>query len=149
MNSPFEKIYMTSEPLEHLSLIFFLFILSQKNRFQYDKNIDSIVKIKKDDEIDGTPLVIGLVTILHQFHFKEKIKFLAFLGQYIRGLIFYLNLLGIVDELKINDKNPEIPDDLRNIIYLIEAFCVHSKIDRNVVEAFIPSYLFAKFIYKN
>jgi WASH complex subunit strumpellin len=93
MNSPFEKVYITTEPLEHLSLVFFLFVLSQKSRFFYDKSIDSIVKTKKEDEIDGAPLVIGLLTILQQFNFKEKIKFLAFLGQYIRG-----NFISITKE---------------------------------------------------
>lgn len=138
MTSPFDKIYISSEYLEHLSLILFLFVIAHKDRFVYDSQIDSLVKKKKDDIIDGTPFIVGINTILQQFHSSEKLKFLAYCGQYIRA---QLDLLP--------DKNPEIPLDVKTLLFLLENFCRLANIPRKVVESYVPSYLFARFAYKN
>jgi len=137
MTTPFDKIYISSDYLEHLSLVLFLFVIAHKDRFVYDSTIDSLIKKNKTDVFDGTPFVIGLNTILQQFHSSEKLKFLAYCGQYIRA---QLDLLP--------EKNPETPQDVKTLLYLLENFCKCANIPRKVVESYVPSYLFAKFTYK-
>jgi hypothetical protein len=137
MTSPFEKIYFTSSYLEHLSLVLFLFVISQKDKLIYDPVSESLKKKKKDDVLDPIPLVIGLNTILHQFHSSEKLKFLSYLGQYIRSRL---------DGLVITDKSPEIPSDVRTILCLMEEFSRLANIPRKVIESYVPRYLFAKYV---
>lgn len=42
---------------------------------------------KPGDPVDGTPFVVGTVTLLKQFHSECTRDFLALLGQYLRSLV--------------------------------------------------------------
>lgn len=43
---------------------------------------------KKDKRAyDGTPFVVGVITLLKQLHSSVTTKFLGYLGQYIRGFV--------------------------------------------------------------
>ena len=42
------------------------------------------MRSSKADPIDGAPFVVGVLTLLKQFHASCTEQFLAFLGQYVR-----------------------------------------------------------------
>ncbi len=135
MANPLDKIYVTSEPLEDVGLLMCLFVVAHIQRFQYDGAIDCLVSKKKDDNLDGTPFVVGIITVLKQFHPSEKELFIAYLGQYVRSNI---------DALNLDKKGTEIPADVKFLLRFLQSFCRFAGLSTKVVEVYIPSYLFAK-----
>jgi WASH complex subunit strumpellin len=136
MSNPIEKIYITSEPLPHVGLVLFLFVIAHLPRLTYNKDIDCIVSKKRDDQLDGVPFVVGLVTILRQFHRTEREFFLAYMGQYVRSN---------VDVLNVDKKNVEMPENVQLVLRLLQMFCKYSGTTTDkAIESFIPSYLFAR-----
>merc|ERR1712224_698301 len=88
MGSPITKIYITTDPPDDLPCVLFLFVISQLPKFQYHKSLGTLVAVKNVKEpLDGTPFVVGVLTILKQFHSSNIQKFLAYMSQYIRALI--------------------------------------------------------------
>ena len=109
---------------------------------------------KKDDPLDGTPFVVGIITLLKQFHSSNKDLFLAYLGQYVRAQIDGINVdsssvtaTGIPNTSGSSSKGKEIelPPDVTNVLHFLEHFCRFAPTSRRAVESYIPSYLFARF----
>jgi len=83
----------------------FLFVISQMPKFYYDNHLRTFVgpavslanspfctgvvlcQRKEKNSADSTPFVMGVITLLKQFHSIYTQKFLAYLGQYVRGII--------------------------------------------------------------
>ena len=42
---------------------------------------------KPAEPLDGAPFVVGIITLLKQFHSENTDQFLALLGQYVRSLV--------------------------------------------------------------
>ncbi|KAL0488232.1 WASH complex subunit strumpellin [Acrasis kona] len=135
MTNPISKVYITCEPLEDIGLIMCLFVIAHMSRFTYDASIDCLVKRTKNDNIDGTPFVVGIITALKQFHPSERESFLAHLGQYVRSNI---------DGLNLDKKGTEIPMEVKFVLRFLQNFCRFSGLSTRVVEVYIPSYLFAR-----
>jgi WASH complex subunit strumpellin len=133
--NPIDKVYVTSEPIEDIGLLMCLFVIAHIQKFTYDPSIDCLVSKKKDDNLDGTPFVVGIITVLRQFHPSERELFLAYLGQYVRSNI---------DTLNLDKKGTEIPIDVKFVLRFLQSFCRFSGLSSKVVEVHIPSYLFAK-----
>lgn len=87
IQNPLTKIYVTTEPLAHLPLLLFLFVIAHLHRLQYRREFATLVVKKKDDVMDGAPFVVGVGSLFHQFHSSYLLKFLAYMGQYVRTLI--------------------------------------------------------------
>ncbi|XP_071441255.1 WASH complex subunit 5 isoform X2 [Hetaerina americana] len=85
LGDPMAKIYVTTRNLQHISLLSFLFLAHCLPKLQYVKNAGGLMCRKSSDPLDGVPLVVGLQTLLRQFHPEVKQKFLAYIGQYIRS----------------------------------------------------------------
>jgi WASH complex subunit strumpellin len=161
MGASLEKIYITSEPLDGLPLVLFLFVLAQMPRMTFDPRLGTLRRDGKGggsgsgssgsskkaakaaaaaggvptggDPLDGAPLVAGVVTILKQFHSDETLRFLAHCGQYIRGSInFHFS----------RDTGTELPRETKNLLHFLGMYCRLSKTPRSAVEAYVPAYLF-------
>ena len=46
-----------------------------------------MVAKRPTDQIDSAPFVVGMITVLKQFHSEYTEQFLACCGQYVRSLI--------------------------------------------------------------
>ena len=46
-----------------------------------------MVARRPTDQIDSAPFVVGMITVLKQFHSEYTEQFLACCGQYVRSLI--------------------------------------------------------------
>ena len=120
--------------------MFFLF-LSTSAKFQHSKTLATLVPTlpRKKGGIDSTPFIVGFVTLLKQFHSVNTQKFLAFVGQYIRG---HVNLIP---------KNPKLNDlqkEVRDLLSFLELLCKYStSICREDTESFIPPYIFDFFTH--
>eukprot|EP01125_Pyxidicula_operculata_P012814 TRINITY_DN4218_c0_g1_i3.p1 TRINITY_DN4218_c0_g1~~TRINITY_DN4218_c0_g1_i3.p1 ORF type:complete len:1114 (+),score=245.98 TRINITY_DN4218_c0_g1_i3:40-3381(+) len=83
-NDPFSKIYVTTEPIDDFAFILFLIVLRQLSRFTFEAHLGERPRTKKET-IDDTPFVIGLITILKQFHSSNVTEFLTYIGQFLRS----------------------------------------------------------------
>jgi hypothetical protein len=71
---------VTSEPLENIATLLFLFVVTCLPKLAYDTNLVALVRRKGSDGIDGGPLVAAVATILKQFHPCQTLKFFGHLG---------------------------------------------------------------------
>jgi len=139
ISDPFSKIYITTAPLENLACYLFLFVVSQIGKFGYNEQLSILLHRKDKRAYDGAPFVVGIVTLLKQFHSSTTGKFLAYLGQYIRGFVN----ISLQRDPKLFDQPEEV---IQGMLFL-EHFLKYSNYDRKVVEGLIPSYLFDQFTH--
>ncbi|XP_038118997.1 WASH complex subunit 5 [Culex quinquefasciatus] len=85
--NPYRKKYIETKSPRFLSLLVFLFVIVHLPRFQYMKNVDSLIAKKKNDPIDGFPVVVGLLTVFRQFHNAHMDTFLVYICQYVMSFV--------------------------------------------------------------
>ncbi|KAF0972785.1 hypothetical protein FDP41_009034 [Naegleria fowleri] len=155
MHQPFEKVYITPQyntsstmttssgvsstynNIQHVAVTMFLFVLYCIERFTYISSIDCLVSKKKGDILDGTPFIIGIYTILRQFHSSETHLFLAYIGQYIRAN---------TDQINIEKKGASIPDNVIFMLRFVQRFCKYGNISQKVLDCHVPAFLFTKLV---
>uniref|UniRef100_A0A4W3IH07 WASH complex subunit 5 n=1 Tax=Callorhinchus milii TaxID=7868 RepID=A0A4W3IH07_CALMI len=135
IHNPLNKIYITTKRLPYFPVVNFLFLISQLPKVQYSKNQGMVCK-KAADPIDWPPLVVGLVTLLKQFHSRYTEHFLALIGQFIRST---------VEQCTTSQKIPEMPADAVAALMFLENYVYYTKLPRKVVEAHVPSFIFDEF----
>ncbi len=105
LHDPYTKIYITTSPLPAFPTLMFLFVVSMENRlsfycfdyvtisqmpkYGYNPPLGAILPKKQKDSPDWIPLVVGVITLLRQFHSLHTQQFLAYLGQYVRACIHF------------------------------------------------------------
>ncbi|EPY84782.1 WASH complex subunit strumpellin isoform 1 [Camelus ferus] len=86
IHNPLNKIYITTKRLPYFPIVNFLFLIAQLPKLQYNKNLGMVCR-KPADPVDWPPLVLGLLTLLKQFHSRYTEQFLALIGQFIRSTV--------------------------------------------------------------
>eukprot|EP00299_Pterocystis_sp_00344_P017522 c8776_g1_i1.p1 GENE.c8776_g1_i1~~c8776_g1_i1.p1 ORF type:complete len:1014 (-),score=293.32 c8776_g1_i1:149-3190(-) len=137
ISHPFSKIYITSEPLDHFPLVVFVLVLSQLTRFTYDTRLCSLINKDKKDTLDGPPFIVGVLTLLKQFHSSHTQAFMSYLAQYLRA--------QVVSAFAKEPKPTELPAETVTILLFFEEFCKFSSIDRKVLDDIVPSFIFDYF----
>ncbi|XP_028591994.2 WASH complex subunit 5 [Podarcis muralis] len=134
IHTPLNKIYITTKRLPYFPIVNFLFLISQLPKLQYSKNLGMVCR-KPADPIDWPPLVLGLLTLLKQFHSRYTEQFLALIGQFVRSMM----------EQCTSQKVPEMPADVVGALLFLEDYVRYAKLPRRVVEAHVPSFIFDEF----
>lgn len=134
IHNPLNKIYITTKRLPYFPIINFLFIIAQLPKLQYNKNQGMTCR-KATDPVDWPPLVLGLLTLLKQFHSRYTQQFLALIGQFIRSIM----------EQCTSQKIPDMPSDVVGALMFLEDYVKYTKLSRKVAEAHVPSYIFDEF----
>lgn len=80
--NPYEKVYIKTKNLQNFALFLFLFVIAHTPKLQYIKNTCTLVG-RKSEQIDGAAFVIGIVTVLKQFHNDILQLFIEYLGQFV------------------------------------------------------------------
>uniref|UniRef100_A0A673J3T9 WASH complex subunit 5 n=1 Tax=Sinocyclocheilus rhinocerous TaxID=307959 RepID=A0A673J3T9_9TELE len=86
IHNPLNKIYITTKRLPYFPIVNFLFLIAQLPKLQYNKSQGMTCR-KATDPVDWAPLVLGLLTLLKQFHSRYTEHFLALIGQFIRSIM--------------------------------------------------------------
>lgn len=73
---------------------------------------------KPADPVDWPPLVLGLLTLLKQFHSRYTEQFLALIGQFIRSTM----------EQCTSQKMPEMPADAVGALLFLEDYVRYTKL---------------------
>uniref|UniRef100_A0A668AW11 WASH complex subunit 5 n=1 Tax=Myripristis murdjan TaxID=586833 RepID=A0A668AW11_9TELE len=134
IHNPLNKIYITTKRLPYFPIINFLFIIAQLPKLQYSKNQGMTCR-KAADPVDWPPLVLGLLTLLKQFHSRYTEQFLALIGQFIRSVM----------EQCTSQKIPDMPSDVVGALMFLEDYVKYTKLSRKVAEAHVPSFIFDEF----
>ena len=82
-----------------------------------------------EDPVDGVPFVVGLATLLRQFHREHTLRYLAFLGQYVRAQLW----AAFSQTPKPLDNPPEVA----TMLLLLESFCHYAEVEADE----LPDYL--------
>ncbi|KAG8010235.1 WASH complex subunit 5 [Nibea albiflora] len=147
IHNPLNKIYITTKRLPYFPIINFLFIIAQLPKLQYSKNqgkffffcspnvVDRMTCRKATDPVDWPPLVLGLLTLLKQFHSRYTHQFMALIGQFIRSIM----------EQCTSQKIPDMPSDVVGALMFLEDYVKYTKLSRKVAEAHVPSFIFDEF----
>ena len=197
-SNPITKIYITSEIMQGVPELMFLFVLSQIETLQWNKQMGKLLFIEllrgvggggvalsflwglslssfipspdsrltlsytfslslslsliplsqhptatlvavgkgQKSLLDGAPFIVGVITILKQFHSHYTDTFLAYLGQYIRCAISVHSSKGSATSL---------PPVVINLLLFLEEYCRFSSTPRSAIENHIPSYIFDRF----
>ncbi|MBN3315330.1 WASC5 protein, partial [Atractosteus spatula] len=134
IHNPLNKIYITTKRLPYFPIVNFLFLIAQLPKLQYNKNQGMTCR-KSTDPVDWPPLVLGLLTLLKQFHSRYTEQFLALIGQFIRSIM----------EQCTSQKIPEMPSDVVGALMFLEDYVHYTKLPRKVAEAHVPSFIFDEF----
>uniref|UniRef100_A0A2D4JYY7 WASH complex subunit 5 n=2 Tax=Micrurus TaxID=8634 RepID=A0A2D4JYY7_9SAUR len=134
IHNPLNKIYITTKRLPYFPIVNFLFLISQLPKLQYSKNSGMVCR-KLADPIDWPPLVLGLLTLLKQFHSRYTEQFLGLIGQFVRSTM----------EQCTSQKVPEMPADVVGALLFLEDYVRYTKLPRRVVEAHVPNFIFDEF----
>ncbi|XP_015680672.1 WASH complex subunit 5 [Protobothrops mucrosquamatus] len=134
IHNPLNKIYITTKRLPYFPIVNFLFLISQLPKLQYSKNLGMVCR-KPADPIDWPPLVLGLLTLLKQFHSRYTEQFLGLIGQFVRSTM----------EQCTSQKVPEMPADVVGALLFLEDYVRYTKLPRRVVEAHVPNFIFDEF----
>ena len=68
ISNPLAKIYVTTKKQDFFPVVVFFFALSQLQRLGFNKTVGTLLAKKPGDQVDGPPFVVGLITLLKQFH---------------------------------------------------------------------------------
>lgn len=79
------KVFLPTCDIDYQPLVFFLITLTSTAFLQYDVNVNSITRRTKEKEIDGPPLVMGLITLFKQFHFINFKKYMLIVSHFVKG----------------------------------------------------------------
>uniref|UniRef100_A0A3Q1CRV9 WASH complex subunit 5 n=1 Tax=Amphiprion ocellaris TaxID=80972 RepID=A0A3Q1CRV9_AMPOC len=119
IHNPLNKIYITTKRLPYFPIINFLFLIAQLPKLQYSKNQGMTCR-KATDPVDWPPLVLGLLTLLKQFHSRYTQQFLALIGQFIRSIM----------EQCTSQKIPDMPSDVVGALMFLEDYVKYTKLSR-------------------
>lgn len=133
MSDPFAKIYVVTEPVESVPLLLLFFVITYVSKLQYDTSFATLVRKRASYSLDGMPFVVGIWTLLKQFHPSYTRQLLSYLGQFLRATIHH-HLAG--------SKASSLPVELTNTLIFIDLFCKAGKIPRSTLAEFIPTYVF-------
>ena len=134
LSDPLEKIYVATEPSEHLPLVLLLFLLSYAHKLHYDDRVNSLVKRKAAYPIDGFVVVVGVHTILKQCHPAYTKQLLAYLGQFV---------CATVATAPADPKAPAapLPLELVNAVWFVDALCKVADVPKPT--EYIPHHILA------
>lgn len=86
---PYEKIYVETKNYRNVSVALFLLTISHLPKLIYVKNMSTLIGKKLAEHIDGTAFVVGIMTILKQYHSDILQLFIDYLAQYVNSMAEY------------------------------------------------------------
>lgn len=144
ISDPVTKIYVTTElRAAHLPLLLALFVIRHLSFFDFDSNLRQLMhraKKKSADWFDFPPFVVGVLTLLKQFHSLHTQKFLSYMGQHVRALV------QATERGEPSRKTLlEYPPGVVNVLLFLEEFVNYGALPRRVVEQYLPAFILNSF----
>ncbi|KCV67711.1 hypothetical protein H696_05819 [Fonticula alba] len=132
---PLAKILTQTVPLPLLPFLIFLYVLSQMQRLTFDPVSGSLLG-KGRNSPDGSAIIVGVMTLLRQFHSETTLIFLAYVGQYIRT-VFNLVANATPEEQSFGSCPPEVP----LLMEFTRQFAQWASISDKTFRTYIPDHV--------
>lgn len=89
--NPYHKIYVTTTKSQSLYCVVFLFVIVVQSlgRMRHPKMVRWPNGTGEDEDIDGVTFVVGVTTIMRQFHRDIVHLFIEYMSQYIVTYVNY------------------------------------------------------------
>ena len=105
-------------------------------KLSFQKSLNALLAKKTNDPLDSTAFVLGMVTILKQYHSDCTEQFIALLAQYVRS---------VIATNTSNTKVTELSADVINVLCFLEDFVLYGELSHKSVEAHVPTYIFENY----
>ncbi|KAK3865433.1 hypothetical protein Pcinc_028961 [Petrolisthes cinctipes] len=135
MTQPLDRIYITTSSLKSLSLILLLTVIAQISKIHYTKSIGGLMSIRGSEGVDGEPLVVGLVTVLRQYHQDHTLHFLQLLAQYITSYTAHTATSG--------SKTGDFPHEATTGLGLLHEVARELSVPLKTLSLFVPQHILA------
>lgn len=87
--NPYEKIYIEAKNFRNISSAMTLLTISQLSKLNHVKNISTLMGKKLAEHIDGISFVVGILTVLKQYHVELLHLFIDQMAQYVISMADY------------------------------------------------------------
>ncbi|KAK3253255.1 hypothetical protein CYMTET_37489 [Cymbomonas tetramitiformis] len=142
IHNPISQIYITTDPLDDLPVLAFLFTLTQLPKYYVDSHLSVLApkgrKSGPSGTLDCCPLVIGVLTLLRQFHSSHTQTFIQYMAQYIRVLLQPAKGGGSNDQ---RSPNSAFSVETACAIQFLEDLTRYGQIAREVVQMYVPPFV--------
>ena len=135
---PLQNIFVKADPLDGLPVVIFLFIISMIPKLEFDPDFSALVRTNEDITLDGWPVIVGIQTLMKQFHPSYAKSLLAYLAQFIRATIEHSS--SSRDSIK-NDTTTAIPLVVKKTMIFTSQLCSIGNVPNSILHSYIPQYL--------
>ncbi|XP_052843945.1 WASH complex subunit homolog 5 [Drosophila gunungcola] len=133
---PLEQVFLVTKNTHNMSLFMFLFTIAHLGRLQHSTNTDCLLPKTAKDNIDNVPFIVGLLTILQQYHKNVKMLYISYMSQYV----------VTVSEGQLLDKEVLGPEVVTTLHFLL-AFIRIARLPLRVLEQRIPNMILSDYEY--
>ena len=112
-----------------------------------NSTLNTLCRITTNTVFDSTPLIVGILTMLKQYHPNNTHELIALLCQYIRSYIHdqgeKFNNDQKSSRSKSSDKYNNMPKQAKNALHFLDLMCKYgAHVDRKDVAQYLPAYMF-------
>lgn len=86
---PYEKVYIETNTFRSISATLVLLTITQLSKWNYVKHVSALIGKKTTEHIDCTSFIVGVITILRQFHIEVIQMFIDQMAQYVISMADY------------------------------------------------------------
>lgn len=87
--NPYEKVYIETNTFRSISASLALLTITQLPKWNYVKDISNLIGRKATEHIDSISFVIGILTVLRQFHVEVIHMYIDQMAQYVISMADY------------------------------------------------------------
>jgi WASH complex subunit strumpellin len=132
-HDPLKTIFVTTEPLYSIPILLFVLSVTALPQMKYDKNLVALARRDKKKGIDGAALIVGVATILKQFHSAFLMDYMSYMGQFIRATMHHT-----LTPSK-SGRTATLPYEVANAILFLEQLVQYAGIDRSILNSVMPN----------
>lgn len=81
--NPYEKVYIETNTFRSISASLALLTIAQLPKWNYVKNVANLMGRKAAEHIDSVSFVVGILTVLRQFHVEVIHMYIDQMAQYV------------------------------------------------------------------
>ncbi|KAK7066277.1 hypothetical protein SK128_025439 [Halocaridina rubra] len=133
MTQPLDRIYITTCPLLCLSLVLLLTVIAQIPKVHYSKSLGCLTGIRGTEGIDGELMIVGITTILRQFHQDHTIRFVQLMSQYVSSYAAHTALSSA--------KTIDLPHESLTGLAILKEVAKKMAISEKTLSLYLPLHL--------
>ncbi|CAM6121354.1 unnamed protein product [Calypogeia fissa] len=140
LHSPISKLYVASYPPNYLALLLFFLTLSRLPKYVLDNHVGTLTSKLKKHALDCCPLIVGIGTVLQQFHPSHMTTYVQLLGQYIQTHVENSTMTTSLEK-----SAPELPLEVQNAAAWLLSLFKYVQIPQSLLDLCLPAPFLDRF----